>query len=1660
MEKQQEVSSETPVVIIASKSQRNGMFNLTAKKNDAIIGVKTIHKDHAEKLHKFALEVEVPDAAVLGAIEKVIYQDRKPEAPTWPTTGFLVTLRGMSQPAERGKVLTGETPLAAIEAALGVVDYPVPEPLLEWDGTDYLAALDLDFHDRLLGDRPSPERLASLVARVHPLPALWWITHGRGLRLIYQAMGGLTAAELAACAALTLRSLEATATFEIIPHTRHPTYPRPDHPAAGVVQRETPTAEIGLLAQWLARDVDGARINEWLTEHGLERDRKYPHDRCPVDSGTSSHGDPVCINDSGIYCHKCVATGLCLGSRRAGFFPWSALIGGGLSPRLRTAARHLCHWEHAQYIVAEDVGLSGELAKLCFAALLKAVHGADDPRVEAAMYRGAGLLRMGGFWAPSDLSRPHNNSGLVSRLEALPAVQYLSRTADGKPEKLSTIPERLGIFQGIDDLTAYGYPRIQPIRGMKVHGQFNPSTSPGVVQAVILPEFLRTAEMQAYRPRYAPAAKRMRREEAEAIVNDSFPGICHRYLQLLIAARGCAERGVGPPPRIATAGPSGAGKDCTVKVAAALLGDRQRNVPWQPDVREFHMALYEASLNAGLVTCSEIVKLIRAKKGDLRESLNGLLVFEAGGSARLLFHGYVPLHHVPPIVINDTSFPRELHGDVQIGRRYVYAHLDRKVDWQKTAKDPDKWRTLRIENADAANAIVSSVIDDFFAGEEPMSFEDIARQLGFSLLHESGDMGLDPRDDLLALFHACCSPQAITAPGGKWKGSGWCLVKRVGDDPVSIAWENVCDNLPDGFTTSRRVKEADWAQLLGADRPVECDISANGGSALAIRFRCGNPRSPYTTYNADIPRRIQPPDGNPPSPEPPPPDPPPPMNHPSEAPPACTPLPPPPLPPMAPPPAYAPLPPMAPPPAYAPLPPAQVQHASAITVGPPGLFCPVPEPAPASRAASSGPLPVFIDVKTRSACNLDEGGRRYAAHPSTDILSVVAKIDERIIVWTPASTETLPAERLWPEGVEPNVSVDTFVGPTLPAPLVNAISAGHSFCGHNVFEFTSRIWAATTMKCSSAPAVWIDTLIEKWRAGLPESLDELANILFQVEKNNQGADLMRRLRQPDQHGNFLPFHQLNAAKVVMHSISDVLLTARIYDVVRDHAEPEVLALDRTINDRGIVVDVDLARALITIEAQDTQAACAEIEQITGGAIKGSDLRRDQHILDWLRSRGVELANMKNATVEQVLVERPELDAAVRRVLETRLSINRITTGKLEAAVGACDEDGRLRDQFVYHRAHTGRWAGRRVQLHNLPSPHPDFTDLEKLIACTGSLEDFRAALPPTVTRADAISTLVRPCFRAASGKMLIIGDFASIEARGLAWCADDAGALKLFAAGGDAYCELAAKIFGRPITKAAKRERHVGKQAELGCGYGLGADAFAAVCKESGIDLALAGVTAEAVVEGYRDAHPAIAGCKIVRGDWVRRKNGLWNDVEHATSYAITQWRTYHAGKCDFSFDRGTLVVRLPSGRRLSYRNARIESRVPGYCSASGLQPVEKSTIVYDDPNEKGRTTYGGKLTENIVQAICRDLLVAAMLQCEREGLPIVMHVHDEVVVEVPSDRAGEALSRFLAVMSTPPSWAVGFPIDVEGFIADRYCKSPPSNASVLRARNGLILEG
>ncbi len=627
-------------------------------------------------------------------------------------------------------------------------------------------------------------------------------------------------------------------------------------------------------------------------------------------------------------------------------------------------------------------------------------------------------------------------------------------------------------------------------------------------------------------------------------------------------------------------------------------------------------------------------------------------------------------------------------------------------------------------------------------------------------------------------------------------------------------------------------------------------------------------------------------------------------------------------------------------------------------------------------------------------------------------------------------------------------------GPTPPDELVAAV-ATHTFVGHNAMRFD----APALERFFGWTPPWKDTLPLARAAGLPGGLDAIGKQLFGIGK---AADV-KLMYSAKVKGDRVVYPVGTLAiweTLLSYNVGDVLLLERIWQEVLQYEEAEVINTDRAINARGIRVNTAYVRRLCEVwDALETQA-----EEVFKAKTGGINVRSVPQVRAWLESRGLNMSSLNRLEVERMLDAPEELDGVegleeVTEVLKLRQTCTRTGKAKLASLLQAVDDDGRVRDTILYHKAHTGRFSsgGRgSVQIHNLPKGVPSF-DTESLIEGDLTVDRIRAvceAYPamwlektgevvPVPSLDDAITSLVRPVFYGGS-----IADYAGIEARGVAWCAGEDELLELFRQRRDPYCVIASVIFGRQITKANPVERKVGKETQLGSGYSMSHQKFAAYCKTHNIDLVAAGTTAEVCVNAFRDKWTKIAGVK--QGQW--RRGGLWKDLQAAAFSAVLNGGEHNAGRCTF-FMRGTsLLIRLPSGRCLVYRSASIQPRVPSYCALLGIPLVPRPTLVYLSPHGYESSLYGGKLAENVVQAICRDLLVDAMVRCDRLGLPVCFHVHDELVCE------SEQIDDLCAVMSTPPAWAEGFPIMVEGYTCPVYSKSPFKGSRHVTAIDGVIV--
>lgn len=684
------------------------------------------------------------------------------------------------------------------------------------------------------------------------------------------------------------------------------------------------------------------------------------------------------------------------------------------------------------------------------------------------------------------------------------------------------------------------------------------------------------------------------------------------------------------------------------------------------------------------------------------------------------------------------------------------------------------------------------------------------------------------------------------------------------------------------------------------------------------------------------------------------------------------------------------------------------------------------------------PKYAFVDIESRSSCDLATYGLyRYLADPSTAPVSIVALADDIAHVWVNAAWT--PGVSTMPKGKHDS-TLDVRVTYSVEIPKwFRSLAKSHTFVGHNATDFDDPF-----LQRLGVNAKWIDTLPIARQAGLPGALDAIGKMLTGAGKHEGKAVLPKFFDTKHKY----PYYLLWA--LVNYNIADCELTRTLFEYLAPYfadAETELLAVHNTINRRGVRADETLRAAIANISIEAQNRAYEEIEALTKGALTSTSLRSVPKMKAWLDSMGFTVPNTRRETLNQLLAdpdafftEGPGLDLEsvmpiVPKVLRLRSAATRTTGGKIARIESRTDADGRLRGMFVYHGAHTGRFTSRAVQLHNMHRGI-DKCDVPALLAkpltydrLAAEAQRLRELGVGWIGVDDILATLLRYVFLPTEGKLFSVIDYSAIEARGAAWIAGEEKLLDAYRNNRDVYCEFGSMLFGRTITKADKIERQISKVVVLGSQYGLGHKKLGYYVAAQGVDLATAGVTAYQCTEAYRNAYPAIAGFK--QGEY--RSGGIWHKLNAAVRSVVADGATLSVGKCVLGMYGPHLIIQLPSTRELTYRNARIENVVPSW----GGEPMP--SVTYDGQFGYRKNLYGGLICENVVQAICRDLLCEAMIRMEKVA-DVVLHVHDEIVCEIDTPKEHEKLMR---LMSEVPTWASGFPISVEGHCSKRYGKQP-----------------
>ena len=649
---------------------------------------------------------------------------------------------------------------------------------------------------------------------------------------------------------------------------------------------------------------------------------------------------------------------------------------------------------------------------------------------------------------------------------------------------------------------------------------------------------------------------------------------------------------------------------------------------------------------------------------------------------------------------------------------------------------------------------------------------------------------------------------------------------------------------------------------------------------------------------------------------------------------------------------------------------------------------------------------LFIDLETFSPVNLAKSGvYPYAEHPDFDILLFGYSIDGKPVeVVDLASGDELPGE-----------VVEALVDPGVTKWAFNA--AFERVC---LSAWLHRHYPnLMAVRRFLDPSQWRCTMVWSAYLGLPMSLEQVATVLnLPVQKDAAGRKLITQFCTPTKpsvlnHGatrnppesdpaGWEAFTAYNRRDVEV----ELAIHERLAAFPMPEAEWDTYTLDQQINDTGILLDGVLVGNAVACDRQHRAATLARAQELTGLENPNSPIQ----LKEWLATHG---CHMTSLTKTEVATALDTATGDVREALELRGELAKSSVKKYEAMQHVAGRDGRGRGFLQFYGAgRTGRFAGRLVQVQNLPRNYlPDLDEARALVR--GGLFDAVEMLYDSVP--DTLSQLIRTAFIPTPGYRFAVADFSAIEARVIAWLAGETTTLQAFKEGKDLYCETASRMFGVPVTKhgANSELRQKGKIAVLACGYQGGVGALKAM---GALQMGLGESELHPLVDAWRAANPNIVN--------------LWAQINAAAIDTISTRQPTRVGPLTFTVEAGLLFIELPSGRRLAYVKPRLgENRFGG------------TSILYEGTTgRKWGTleTYGGKLTENIVQAIARDLLVYGMHQVARAGHRIVMHVHDEIVVETST----ASVEEICTLMATAPGWAVGLPLSADGYECKFYMKA------------------
>ncbi|WP_277219324.1 DNA polymerase [Peptoniphilus vaginalis] len=637
-----------------------------------------------------------------------------------------------------------------------------------------------------------------------------------------------------------------------------------------------------------------------------------------------------------------------------------------------------------------------------------------------------------------------------------------------------------------------------------------------------------------------------------------------------------------------------------------------------------------------------------------------------------------------------------------------------------------------------------------------------------------------------------------------------------------------------------------------------------------------------------------------------------------------------------------------------------------------------------------------IDLETYSSVDLGKSGvYKYAESEDFEILLFAYSIDdEEVKVIDLASGEIIPEE------------------------ILSALSDENveKWAFNANFE---RVCLSRFLGKRLKPQGWYCTMIWSAYLGLPLSLEKVGEVLkLDKQKMNEGKAIIRYFSIPckptktnGMRKRNLPHHDLEKWSTFKEYNqrdveTEMAIKKKLSPFPIPQSEWENYWIDQNINDRGILIDESLVDSAIKFDEILREENMDRAIELTGLENPNSPLQ----LKEWLNKKGLEIDSLAKKDVESAL---KNAEGDIKEVLELRQELSKSSVRKYDAMKNVKGKDNRARGLIQFYGANrTGRYSGRLIQVQNLRRNNLKDLDLARSLVKNRDYETMEILYE---SPSDILSQLIRTAFIPKEGTRFIISDFSAIEARVLAWLAGEQWVLDAFENGEDIYCRTASRMFGVPVEKHGINGhlRQKGKIATLACGY---QGALGALKAMGGIEMGLSEDELQSIVDSWREANPNIVS--------------LWWNIDSVVKRVVKTRTKEKYKNLVINYEKGILYIELPSKRRLAYPKAKIGT------NRFGGESIVYEGIVVGNKWDKIES-YGGKFVENIVQAIARDILAEAMMRLEKKGFNIVMHIHDEVVIESDSS----SIEEINEIMSIVPIWAPGLILDADGFESEFYKK-------------------